>query len=283
MKGLGPEARALVEAASRQETLPSAQSLRRVRRSIAYKAMAASAAIATSSATMGAKAGLLGASVTLQLAALALGGALTGGALIAVSAPWRDAPRPSVSAVASRTVPPAGVASDTPMRAGEPTTSAPSENPAPAASVERDPAEPTVTSRAPTATGPNAVEPRERPLMARAAPRPAAPPLEGDAPIVPPARPATLALELSVLRQAREALRAGRGADVLVLLDQYESAFRAGALEEEARTARVAALCQLGREDEARLEMTAIARRWPNSPAATRLGCTRAEGATRSP
>ena len=93
MSGLGPEARALIETASRQEQLPSAQSLRRVRRSIRRRAMVASAAVAASSTTtLGATAGLVGASVTLQLASLALAGALTVGAFIAISARWRNPP-----------------------------------------------------------------------------------------------------------------------------------------------------------------------------------------------
>jgi hypothetical protein len=93
MSRLGPEARALIEEASQQETLPSERALRRVRRSVALKAMAAGAAVATGSSTLGAKASLLGAGVAVQIASLVVAGALTGGALVAVSPAWR-APAP---------------------------------------------------------------------------------------------------------------------------------------------------------------------------------------------
>jgi hypothetical protein len=84
-----------------------------------------------------------------------------------------------------------------------------------------------------------------------------------------------LAAELDLLRQVHAALRARQADRALVLLDRYDRTVRAGRLDEEAQAARVSALCQLGRQTEARAVLARFAVRWPGSVLATRLqsGC----------
>jgi hypothetical protein len=280
MKGLGPEARALIDAASHEESLPSEQALRRVRRSVAFKAMAASAAVATTTAATGAKAGVLGGGFALRVAAMAMAGALTGGAVIMVSIPWRPAahavPAPAARAEALPRAAPALVPTSA-MNA-----------PAPLETTGLSPE--AAPELAPSTV--RAAQPRSMPERRTAppAPRVAEPaPSAGQTDVsthdqvapVPP-RSGDLALQLQVLRRAREALRNRRADEVLAILDQYDSSFRDSALEEEARTARIAALCQLGREEDARRQIAEIARRWPQSPATRQSGCAR-DGATRIP
>jgi hypothetical protein len=84
-----------------------------------------------------------------------------------------------------------------------------------------------------------------------------------------------LAAELDLLRAVHAALRARQADRALVLLDRYDRTVRAGPLDEEAQAARVAALCQLGRQTDARGALARFAAWWPGSVLATRLqsGC----------
>jgi hypothetical protein len=264
MKGLGSEARALLEEASRQEALPSAKALGRVRRSIAYQAMAASVAVATSSASVGAKAGAFGAGITLQLASFVLSGAITGGAVVAVSShlasPAASKPTPSI-VVASPTAAPPAVLHDPPSLPS-PTATSPTPEPAPrAASVTEQRAERTPRLLAPRTS--------ER-----------APSGEPAASVVVKP-PTTVTLQVEVLREARNLLLSHRALDALMVLDQYEDLFRQSPLEEQACAAHIAALCQLGRPEQAQSEINALAQRWPHSQVAARLASTCANGANR--
>jgi hypothetical protein len=290
MNGLGLEARALIEEASRQEGLPSERTLLRVRRSIAYQAMAVSAAALTSSTTMGAKAGLLGAGLTLQLASAVVAGALTGGALIAVSSPLRNAPstisEEKVAQLAAPRAATASIPSSNPSRIqlGEAPTADLAPTGAPEGSqVEAAPApirpDPRIDERASAGSlhvrrQPFAPRDEEAVVSSAGGARATAPPQA-------PSLALELELELEVLRNARRELQAGHAEEVLIMLGQYEPEFRGGVLEEQARIARVAALCQLGRDDQARMEIADIARHWPNS-SVTRLprACGRSDGTT---
>jgi len=69
----------------------------------------------------------------------------------------------------------------------------------------------------------------------------------------PPTPPAdTLAAELALVSKAKQQLRSGRAADALRVLDEHARRFASGQLGAERDELRVEALCQLGRDDEAR-------------------------------
>lgn len=79
--------------------------------------------------------------------------------------------------------------------------------------------------------------------------------------------PDPLAQEVRLLSQATNALRAGRAAAALRVLDVHQRRFPAGALTEERRAAKAQALCLLGRISEGRSELSRLP---PNSPSAAR-------------
>ncbi|HKO53151.1 MAG TPA: hypothetical protein VJV79_35820 [Polyangiaceae bacterium] len=83
------------------------------------------------------------------------------------------------------------------------------------------------------------------------------------------ARPAEdrLAQEIALLARATSHLHAGRPADTLKVLEEYQRRFPKGLLTEERRAARAQALCSLGRQSEAASE---LARLPPQSLAAAR-------------
>lgn len=83
--------------------------------------------------------------------------------------------------------------------------------------------------------------------------------------------PGKLARETAALRAANEALRGGAAARSLTLLDAFSKEFPGGVLTEEALATRVAALCALGRVDEARTVGTRFVQRYPRSPVAARV------------
>jgi hypothetical protein len=75
-----------------------------------------------------------------------------------------------------------------------------------------------------------------------------------------------VAEELSLLAEARAALRDGDPERALALTQQYEQRFGEGALAEEALAARILALCALGRREQGRAAVAALERTAPNSP-----------------
>ena len=80
-------------------------------------------------------------------------------------------------------------------------------------------------------------------------------------------RPAdSLAEEVAILSQASAALHAGQPAAALRALDEHRRKFPRGALGQERASARIQALCALGRVKEARPELERLARTSPNSP-----------------
>jgi len=101
-------------------------------------------------------------------------------------------------------------------------------------------------------------------------PTPATPPAMISAePPAPSVRPAQdrLAQEVALLARATSDLHAGRAANALKVLDEYQRQFPKGLLTEERRAARAQALCALGRQSEAQAELARLA---PQSPAAAR-------------
>jgi hypothetical protein len=74
------------------------------------------------------------------------------------------------------------------------------------------------------------------------------------------------AQEVAILSRATTELRAGRPAAGLRLLEEHQRTFPKGRLAEERRTARIQALCALGRRSEAEAELARLAQSSPRSP-----------------
>jgi hypothetical protein len=81
-------------------------------------------------------------------------------------------------------------------------------------------------------------------------------PVSGEArsPARAPAEANALDAEVALLREARQALRDGRAARALALLDEHTRRFPHGVLAEDCAAERVFALCALGSVDQARAE-----------------------------
>lgn len=75
-----------------------------------------------------------------------------------------------------------------------------------------------------------------------------------------------LAEEVAILSKATSALRAGRPAEGLRLLNEHQRKFPKGRLAEERRSARIQALCALGKRTEAEAELARLAKSSPRSP-----------------
>jgi len=80
----------------------------------------------------------------------------------------------------------------------------------------------------------------------------------------------SLAEESTLVRSAQQALRDGDAAKALTLADKHIARFPRGVLRTEAHVTRVMALCDLGRTDDAKLELAATTRVDPRSPALSR-------------
>jgi len=76
----------------------------------------------------------------------------------------------------------------------------------------------------------------------------------------------SLAKEVAMLSQASADLHAGRPAAALTVLDEHQRKFPHGGLVQERTSARIQALCALGRMTEAQTELARFARTSPNSP-----------------
>ncbi len=89
-----------------------------------------------------------------------------------------------------------------------------------------------------------------------------------------------LAAELVVLDRARRALAAGDAAGALAAAEEHARRFPAGDLAPERESLAVAALCRLGRRDEARKRARRFLTRHPTSPLApaVRASCAGEDG-----
>ncbi len=96
-------------------------------------------------------------------------------------------------------------------------------------------------------------------------------------PAAVPATPAAPSLddEISLVRDARAALRGGDPGQALALLDEHDRRFPAGALAEDCAAARIYALCALGRTEPARSLASRFLSEHPVSPhaASVRNSC----------
>jgi hypothetical protein len=115
------------------------------------------------------------------------------------------------------------------------------------------------------------------------APEPTAPVEESPAAVAPspssgavvaPSKPtrSSIAQETALLAEVQRALKAGRAAVALVVLDRYAEQCPGGLLQEEATVSRVLALCALGRVQDARRWADEFSRRYPDSPLLPRVG-----------
>ncbi|UJR84933.1 hypothetical protein [Sandaracinus amylolyticus] len=293
---LGPDARALIEAARAADD-PSAADRARVRRammaSIAAGAAAgaagtaasasaasggaiaggsgaiANAAGATAAATGAAAAGatttalgVLGMSTLAKVAAIALvvsaGGAVVAG--ITTERPQITEPAteaPAAHQTPASPEPPAVVTAPPPVAAPELT---PEPLPIPVAAPSAAPARPRRTT--PTRAAPP-------PVVVAADPSPAQPPAAVPDPAPIPV--ASLHDELPVLRRAWSALRDARPDDALRALDEHRARFPSGELTEERDAARALALCAAGRADEGRAALSELLAAHPRSPLAARV------------
>lgn len=116
--------------------------------------------------------------------------------------------------------------------------------------------------------------PAVAPLAARSPALSQVPPFEAEPaspePVVSSSRkqaPADpLAEEIAILSKATSALRAGKPAEGLRMLNEHQRKFPNGRLAEERRAARIQALCALGRRSEAEAELARLAQTSPRSP-----------------
>jgi outer membrane protein assembly factor BamD (BamD/ComL family) len=111
-------------------------------------------------------------------------------------------------------------------------------------------------------SAPRAVSPTKSPASAPAAPA---------APVAAAATRSDLDVELALLQEAQGALRTNDGARALRLLDEHARSFPNGALAEESEAARVFALREVGRTEEARDVAARFLREHPRSPLAPRV------------
>ncbi len=241
MNQLSPEARRLFQLA-RPCDEPNAQSLRRVESSLAAR-VARGVAIATVS-TATTKAAATAAS-TLPLVKLMTS---VGLAVSLTGVGWWGVRQSSHSAEKSLAV-------SSLNHPFAPVPRSRSEIATPSEATEAH--EPATTSE-PVAPAQRSLKPRA--LPAASITPPVAAPLDDP-----------LHAEIRELRAAQQALRAGEGTRVLALLNQQDTTYSGGTLQEERAAARVLALCQTGRVDESRALAQRFEQRWPKSSLLARL------------
>jgi hypothetical protein len=307
MSDLHPTARALIEAAKRREQALPDGARARVHRSVLRRAAAFGAAVATTTTTsVFAKAGAAAAVFANPLVSSGVVTALAGVAFVIVrtvwmppvpSAPMHDASSApaahALSAPVHREVPSA----DESLRhvvdeAAQQTSEAHSSVLAPASIPPPRQPLPMAPSATPRVSGlhvdPPPASAANDPLPLPVEPGSLAiaggtandPPLEAETAVSaiaqpPPSTTPPIALALEVLHQVHEALRGRRPAQALTLLDRHAVLLQSGPLAEEAQAGRISALCQMGRDPDARAEIDHLVATWPHSPLASRLrvGC----------
>jgi hypothetical protein len=287
MSDLTPAARALVRTAKEREAPLPEQARARVHQSVLRHAATLGAAAAAAGSTgMTAKASALASAVVGPMLTSALFGGLAGAALIVATTSMRRVPDgraltpPLVGAAAGVR----GGASPEPARALAPEPQLLAKKPFSPASAHSAGIVPSGDPREPTGRLPIRVKPASLAVSAS----PAAPPsLQPIAPVAALTSPAPagaststepvddLTAQVELLRQAHAALRASEPKRALDLLDRRGAALRSGPLAEEAGAARISALCQLGRESDARSAIGSFLSSWPRSPLSLKIrgGC----------
>lgn len=269
MSDIGPEGRAVLDG-GRDGDDPGPADRARIRaavmRSIAVGTALGAASATTEAAAGVARAGLL-ASGWKVVAGLVVMGAVGAGLVVSRERPPApSAARAAGPALPAGLAPTAGPALPVGAVASPPVNESPAASavPPPAAAAPRASVEPVRSAAAPRPTSvappPVAVEP---PPVGEPPPTLPAPPA------APPAPPDTLAAEATRLREAHGALQGGDAARALALLDEQGAA--GAQLREERAAARVLALCQLGKVDEARAAAARFLQESPRSPLADRV------------
>jgi hypothetical protein len=250
MTELSPSARAIVDAARDGDHLPG-RTRERTRAAILATVAAPSAWIGTSGVAFGAKLGALAPKIALVAALLAPAGII--GALVVGHGPLHT----------RRSAPAATAAS--PVRV----LPAASALPSPPIGVRAEPDRPTPVDAPPLAAP--AHESRgagsrssNRPRLAETTAVTAPSAAQASAP-----RTTVLAEEVRLLTESRAALQRHQPVQALQILD--DPRHPSGALFEERTVTRVLALCELGREAEARAESLRLLRAAPRSLHADRL------------
>ncbi len=233
MTGLGPESKAVLDAA-RQGDDPTEADRERVRAAIASRLAAGAAAglglaTAARSSTAALRAGL----AAKALVGVALVCAIGASAVMLA----RTSPSPAAPAVGVAAPPPAPIA--------------------PPALAPTDTSDGWNGSRGPATPGGLHPTARVAPVAASAAASARSAPATAD-----------VAAEVRLLGEAHTAMRGGQAEQALVLLDEHARRYPKGALGEERDAARVAALCALGRTSEAREATDRFLRSAPRSPLA---------------
>lgn len=111
-----------------------------------------------------------------------------------------------------------------------------------------------------TPTPPRSPRAEPPPLPAELPPSPAPPQITPRPQPVPAGSPDALALELELLREAKQAIREDRADDALALLDRHARRFPRGQLTDERRATRLRALCAASRTAEAARQAAALGR-----------------------
>lgn len=101
--------------------------------------------------------------------------------------------------------------------------------------------------------------------------RPRAAPREPTPSVEPTAPPSSLAEELALLRRAQRAIAAGDPSMAVRHLDELAERFPDGVMVEEREAARVVALCESGRREDARATAQRFLRERPASPLRARV------------
>lgn len=281
MKGLGREARALLDAAAGANIAPLAVRQRSRKRLVSVMAagtittsavVAKGAWLAASKASLGAAPVVASPSLAATLVSAIVIGLSTG--LVAVSPTSKtEAPPPVVAAripVAKSIATARAVAKSVPQMIQQEEELA-----GPIAATATFPLEeaPGVVDSGLAAQRNSVPQPE---AAANGAPTPKA-----SHDVAAPTNPtkASIARETELLAEVQRALTSGQALKALYTLDRHSEEFPTGQLYEEATASRVVALCSVGRVQDGRRWADEFARRYPNSPLSSRVrgACTKAK------
>lgn len=256
MNELDPDARSILQA-GRAGDEPSPEDRARVRRAL-QRTLAAGGALAATSAASGAASGATGVSATVATSALGVAGKLIAVIALVGTVSAAIALRPTSSAAP----PSPSKATPSALAIAAPPSLETSAGEAPSSALAK-----AHVDEAPAALPPAHAKVVASGALAADGPRSAA------AAALPTEDP--LSAETRRLREAHGALQGGDPQRALSLLDEQSAAYAQGELREERAAARVLALCNLGRIDEARAAANRFLRDNPHSPLSDRIrkGC----------
>jgi hypothetical protein len=286
MKGLGREARALLDSARHADSAPLAIRQRAHKHfvnAVAAGTVSASAAVAKATsigalnlAAPGGMSMVASSSLTATVVSAVVAGVSVG--VIALTPVNKTSDASSLVTAIQSMAPPSIKAGNqdrqTPRREREISGLAAADTSVPTASARPTPPTahlqnlPDDTVRARNTGATSNVSSEQAPA------RPSAP-LDSTAafdetPTTPPSK-VSIARETELLAEVQRALQQGHAASALTLLKRYATEFPSGRLEEEAIASRVVALCQFGRHDDAARWRAEFFRRYPNSPLGGRV------------